>query len=193
MTEHIREEQLALYAGGDLPHRESSAVAAHVQDCPECHQALAEFYDTQNFLTGALQNPTAGELSEVRKRLLKELPPRWTSQRRWTPWMIGAAAAILAMLFLSHGLEHKAAIGRKEQPIVVLPHVTEKLVSRPAAGTPHLLRAASRKKRLRPREAGIRTVSLIARADQAPTIKMTTVDPNVVILWQTNERTGQEP
>ena len=190
--EHIREEQLALYAGGDLSSQENNAVATHLRGCAECQQVLAEFQETRGFVVSALQNPEIGELAEVRRRLAAELSRHQSKERRWAWWMAGATAAALALLILPHRFEKQPVVTLRPEPVITASAVPEKIHSEPLGNVPHLHVAASRTVHARPRKAGIRTVALIAQADQEPVIKMTTADPNVVILWQTDKRTGQE-
>jgi hypothetical protein len=107
---------------------------------------------------------------------------------RWAWWGTGVAAA-LAILIMPRYFEHRPVATERAKPLVL----TESIKPGPPLQIPLTPIASSRPRHLRSQEAGIRTVTLISQADREPIIKMTTADPNVVILWQLNERTGQEP
>lgn len=181
MMEHIGEEQLALYATGDLAPKETSAVAAHVQDCETCREAVAGFRETQGFVVSALVDPAVEELVAVRERVSARLQQTGGRHWRWAwPALGAAAAAALVTTFIT--VEQKPAVMPKPAPPVAplaLPEV-------PHLKIPRLQTAVLHVGHVRHREAGIRSVDLIARADQPALIKMTTADPNVVILWQSN-------
>jgi len=191
MTEHIREEQLALYAWGDLSLQESSAVTAHLQDCARCQKVLAEFHEARSFVTASVQNPEQNELSEVRRRLTAKLQPRRRAERHWAWWGAGIAAA-LALFVLPRSFEKRPVVVQKVRPAITMSALPEMLHPGPAIKLP-LTPVSTLHRRLRPQETGIRTATLISQAGQEPIIKMTTADPNVVILWQLNEITRQEP
>ena len=180
MMEHVREEQLALYAWGDLPPQESRAVTAHLQDCGQCQKVLAEFHETRSFVTVSLQNPDASELSEVHTRLAAKLQPRQASERHWAWWATGVAA-VLALLTLPHRFEHQPIPIQRTESLL-----TENINPGPTIKIPLTPIAASRPRRLRFQKAGIRAVALITQVDREPLIKMTTADPNVIILWQSS-------
>ncbi|HEY7306965.1 MAG TPA: hypothetical protein VH601_22755 [Bryobacteraceae bacterium] len=181
MKEHIREEQIALYAAGDLAAHEAIAVSAHIQDCELCRAALAGFQETQSFVFSSLIDPSADELSEVREGIRMKL-----RQHRGWIWWAAAAAAAVALIFTA--VENKPTTVPKPAPPVArlvppeFPHLE----------APRVRTAISHRAPPRHRDAGIRSVDLIARADQPVMIKMTTPDPNVVILWQSNEKVNNE-
>lgn len=182
MMEHIREEQLALYATGDLAPNDATAVASHAQDCEACQATLARFRETQALVTSALLDPAADELFEVRAGIRMRLQKR----RNWAGWTAAAAAAVVALILF--GFENRPiTVPEPALPVAQLapPEV-------PHLEIPQLRTAVLQKPRVRHREAGIRSVDLIARADQPMLIKMRTADPNVVILWQSNEGVKNE-
>lgn len=186
MMEHIREEQLALYATGDLAAKDASVVAAHMQDCETCQAAIAGFREVQGFVAAALIDPAADELFEVRERVSAKLRERPAGRLQWAGWAAAAAVAVVALILI--GVEYKPPITPKPAPAVAQLKPPEV----PRLEIPQLRTAVLHKRRVRHREAGLRSVDLIARADQPPVIKMTTTDPNVVILWQSNEGVKNE-
>ena len=185
MKEHIAEEQLALYAAGDLAAEEQRAVAAHVEDCADCRNTATEFRQTRTFLSESLSDPDAADLFVVRESVLRGLAHQRNGGRRWA-WMLAGAAAILALAVVSLRFEGQPAIAPLKPP-AVLPGKILPLE------TPHVQTAILRNRHTRARDAaGIRSVALITRANQPPLIKMTTADPKVVILWQSNQTEDEE-
>ena len=185
---HICEEQLALYAWGDLPSQESSVITSHLQDCDSCRKALAKFQEMRGFIAASVHNPEADELSEVHTRLIAELQVQQSNARPWAWWGAGVAAS-LTLLLLPHFFEHRPSA----TPITESLILTENMDPGPTLQIPLTPITASHPKHLRSQKAGIRSVTLISQTDWEPIVKMITADPNVVILWQLNERTGQEP
>lgn len=180
MREHICEERLALYAAGDLERHEISPVAVHVQHCQICQAVVAGFRETQSFLASSLIDPAADDLSDVRDRIREKLRQRQGGHWRWASYAAGAAAAI-ALIFAA--AVHKPAAVPRPAPVIarLTPHEVPRLE------IPQAPESISHRRPAWHRDAGMRSVDLIARADQPPLIKMTTSDPSVVILWQSNE------
>ncbi len=177
---HICEEQLALYAWGDSVPQDHHAIAVHLQSCADCRKRLSEFHEARSFTMSALLNPEAGELSKVRTRLAAKLQPQQVRVKPWAWW--GAGVAALALLILPRSVQ-------KTEPITAPSVLTESIPPGPTIQIPLTPVAASRSRRLRSQKAGIRAVTLISQADREPVIKMTTADPDVVILWQSSEET----
>lgn len=185
---HLSDEQLALYAWGDSEPQEQRAMADHLQDCGQCWKLLSELEEARRFITTSLQNPEQCELAEVRTRLTARLQPQQSSASSWAWWSAGAAAA-LALLLLPHMTERRPSMTQTVEP----PILVEPLSPGPTLQIPLAPVAMSRPKHLRSPKAGIRSVTLISQTDREPIIKMTTADPNVFILWQTNERRELKP
>lgn len=187
MTGHIGEEQLALYAFGDVAAEEGVAIEAHVECCAECQGVLEQFRLTREFVGSALQDPALDDLVAVRAGIRTKLGTRPEKRAVW--WLAGAAAAAVALLLPAvHRGPHLAPTGRTELV------VAQPMVSRTAEDSVRISVAKPRLvARVRHRAEGrarLRTVTLMAGAEQPATIKMKTGDPNVVILWQLSE--GEE-
>jgi anti-sigma factor RsiW len=177
MMEHIPEETLALYAGGDLPADEAIRVDVHLRACSECEVLVREYREAQELLAASVQDPELEELRELRDGIAARLSSGRRRAESWIWWAGAGAAAAIALLFAS----------TFHQPVAAPVKAPETLWLKPALPAPHLEMAVVRKKRIR-RESGIRTVALLTRPDEPSFIKMTTSDPNVVILWQPTER-----
>ena len=187
---HVPEKRLALYAWGDLAPQDQCAIAAHIQSCRQCRAALSEFQETQNLVTTSLQNPEANELSEIRARLTAKLQSRQSSGSPWS-WWGAAVAAALALLVLPNIVEHRPSVIQNAKPVEVSPVLAANLNPGPSLRIPLTPIASLHPRRTRSQKAGIRAVTLILQADWEPVIKMTTADPDVVILWQANKRVEQ--
>ena len=186
MTEHISEERLALYAGRDLPADEAANVEAHLRGCGECQAQAGEYRKTQEFLAAAVLDPEPDELREVRAGIARRL--RDHRRRATALWVWpAAAAAVLALFFVASILRLDTHTSDSMRPMVTHVKTPETLWMTPVFPAPHLEIAALRKKRP-DRRPGIRTVALLRRPDEPALIKMTTSDPNVVILWEASER-----
>jgi cell division septation protein DedD len=181
MMEHIADEQLSLYAAGDLAAAERQLVAVHVEACSDCRNTVAEFREMHRFVSESLSDPETEDLLQVREGVAEKLQRRQSGLRRW-PWGLAAVAAMLAFLIATLRFESHPAMA--PEPVPTIAHLTppEQAPLRPAEPAPvHTVR------HVRHRDAGIRSVALITRANEPPVIKMTTADPNVVILWQSNQ------
>ena len=116
----------------------------------------------------------------MREQIREKLRQRQGRHWQWASYAAGVAA-VAALIFTL--VEHKP--NPVLRPALVLARLTPREI--PRLETPQVRTAVARRRPARHRSAGIRSVDLIARADQPPLIRMTTLDPNVVILWQSNE------
>ncbi len=184
MSAHVTENQLALYAGGDLDPVEAGAVAAHLGECEACRASLAAFEQLETLLKMSFAEPEADELSAVRRKIREKLSRK--HQRRGWKWAWAAAAAAVAVVTSLVSFESRAP--KAEVPVVAQvpppPVPAMRFVE-----TPHLERTGERRERRS--QAGLHTVALITRADAPPLIRMTTADPNVVILWQSKQEENE--
>ena len=130
-------------------------------------------------LASAGVQPSTGDLQEVRQRVLGALGKK-TKRRSYLGWAAVAAALAVTALLLPY-----------KQPAPVEP--TRIAAARPPAPPAHGAEISVVRHERHPRGAGLRSVALIARAGEAPSIKIVTADPSIVILLppepQGNERT----
>lgn len=185
---HIPEEQLALYAGRDLEEEDFRAVGEHLQRCAECRALFEQFQYSAAMLQLGSGEPAADDLRAVREGVIQQLRTRNETARHWV-WAAGAAAAaIVVAVLLLHGKQPpRTAMTARATTMAYLQAGYQPLVelSIPnlAVSTEH---ARTRQHHAAP---GLRTVTLLAERDGPPILRMTTSDPNVVILWQLDERT----
>lgn len=185
---HISEEQLALYAGGDLARSEADAVAQHLRSCACCETRLAEFRESGAVLESAFGEPSEEDLFEVRERVVNRLHKRKQAVHLWRWSTAAAAAAIVTAVLLFHPKQPQQETPNPAPVTTAYLQVHyEPLaqISMPNLNT-QFRPARSRHSHPAP---GLRSVTLIAERDGPPILKMTTSDPNVVIFWQLNERT----
>jgi len=183
--EHISEQRLALYAGGDLPPEEAANVEVHLRSCGDCEWIAGEYQRTQEMMAAAVQDPEPEELRELRAGITARLSDRPRQAVGWIWWAAAASAALVLLFAL---MSQRTRLGDGGGPVVAQTKVPETIWLTPALPIPHLETAVLRKQRTRQRP-GIRTVALLTRPDEPSFLRMTTSDPNVVILWQPSERT----
>lgn len=179
MTAHTSEEQLSLYAAGDLDADTSAKIAAHVSGCESCRAQVDQFRDTLRLIASSFPEPSAEDLSTFRAGLLEQLHRPKQRRASWI-WALAAATAVLALVLLLPRNEKRpaASVVPTALDLTPLPNAVVRL------DVPHLEPAVSRHMRRPQPEAGIRSVALVTRPNQPALIRMTTADPNVVILWQ---------
>lgn len=170
---HLTPETLALHWSRDLPSAESATVSRHLDICPECRRSFAELEISQQLLHSAWLEPSAADLADLRQRVLANLhrpSPKW-------PFAAFAAAAAASVLFLARLYTPLPPPPLPRLPIAWnAPALTPMRVSSPRA-----LNVVARKPRPAPKP-GIRSASFIAQADAPPILKLTTADPDVIIL-----------
>jgi anti-sigma factor RsiW len=186
---HIPEERLALYAGGELQPKELRSTEEHLATCRECRDLLAEFRGDLVALQIGLDEPTPDELLAVRGGVIQQLQKRRKAVAgwRWAVASIAAAASVAAVMFLhpepSHGTRVNPSLAATAYLNVPYRPVADVSIPNLKAKVVHARTAP------RPEPAGIRSVNLLAQQDGPRILKMMTADPNVVILWQLDERT----
>jgi len=191
MNGHISEEMLALYLSGDLPQGQSGEVGEHLSGCGECRASLSEFNQAQSLLKETFREPAWEDLVDLRQSVANRLRTRRPSQKQWIWWLSAAAAMILLLFFSTRQapkVAHRAAVNTAHitKPPNRVPPAPPEPSPRPQAQTEMV-----RVKR-RPVAPGIRSVALITRADQPTVIRISTTDPNVIILWQSDEGTERK-
>ena len=187
---HVSEERLALYAGSDLSRDEARGVEEHLRSCAACRASLAEFQHDRAVLLSNLREPAAEELIDVRRRVLSQLEKERRATGNWI-WAAAAAVAAIVVAFFLFPWQQSRRVVHRAPAITSYLRAPYRQIARPTI--PNLAatvepRRASRKE-LAP---GLRTVSLLSERDGPPILKITTSDPEVVILWQVNGRTQRQ-
>ncbi len=98
------EDQLALLAGGDLPHDETSALRLHLPTCETCRRTLVEFREAMEWAKHA-DAPAFDErdLLQLRRRVTSAIEGRRPTPVWWRPLLgsMVAAAALVAVAWVS--------------------------------------------------------------------------------------------
>jgi len=189
MSGHPDPHELALWAGGDLHLSDAPRVGLHLDGCAECRQTVEEIESTQVLLRSAFAEPSEVDVESVRGGLARRLAARQRTAR-WC-WSMGCAAAALLILFLGATYrklpvppvaERSIQLPRLSAPAHVELEIPEvKQVARPRPQRPHARE-----------EAGLRAVNLLPGADGSLELRLTTADPNVIILLPPTERTVEQ-
>jgi anti-sigma factor ChrR (cupin superfamily) len=189
VTDHADENQLALYSTGDLDSSQLEYLEQHVAYCPACRGRLAEFEHIQTIFLSLRSEPSPHDVCDVRTRVMQAIQNRPKPHRilQWAP----AAAAVIAAILLFLGNQEPVAKKRVQPPFAVV-RQAPKAASWPSAP----VRAVRAVRRIHNRPAaGLKSIALLTAADRAPTAKITTSDPNVIILLppdsSSNERTNE--
>jgi len=183
MTEHPKEKDLALYAGNDLPDTEAVLVRRHLAECAGCESLAEEFAAAGEWLASCKSEPLARELRSVRENVMRRMAPR-RAGFRWWQWLPVPLACAAAALYWAGG---DRTTGRPlEQSADQRVHIAL-ATPKPAAPVPAQARMTRRKRRAET-VPGVRAVALITPPGRAAVIRLTTADPNVVILLEADER-----
>jgi hypothetical protein len=184
MNQHPDDKQLALYAGGDLSEKDAQIVEQHIGLCPVCTETLVDLRRTRQWLRMAQVEPTREDLDDVRMRVMAALPAPQAGWRWWRWLSAGAVAAIMAV-FLRPVQRPPVTPRRAEHAQVSAPVPTRHLEERPIAQARVVRPHTAIPRRL---EAGLRHVELVTVRGAPEALRMTTANPDVVILLQMGEK-----
>jgi Anti-sigma-K factor rskA/Putative zinc-finger len=132
--EHIRLEDLELFALSALPENEADALRAHLSTCAECSVRLAEARGHASLLAFAVpQERPAGTIkaelmARVRANLQAEEMNAWPSRVRteehkpakgpasgWLTWVLASAAVLLALVSFALSWQNRNMAARLQQ------------------------------------------------------------------------------
>lgn len=188
MSKHPGEEVLALWAGGELDGSVAPEVNRHLEACTECRGRAEEIRSVRELLQGAFAEPSEADLQQLRSGL-----ERLLKKRQATRWCWSLASAAAGLVFVLVGVSHRST------PVPIVPERTVQLLTltRPvhlALNIPDTKPVV--KRRVLPsraeQPAGLRAVNFVPGADGSIQLRLTTADPNVIILLPTTERTGEQ-
>jgi anti-sigma-K factor RskA len=120
MTVHPQfDEDLALFALGELTGERRLAVEKHVEECPECRRELEEVWGDLALLALSANGPKPPERARARLLAAIEAEPRSaqviaTAPRMWwrpLEWALGAAAVVAIVVLLLQNADLKKQIG----------------------------------------------------------------------------------
>ncbi len=179
MSGHFGVNELALFAGGDLPGEERVAISEHLRECVECREQAASF----EALGGSLREFAIEPADEDLRLMRESVAHRIDAGKRGSLWNWCWAclpAGLAAASILTFIGVHRTT---PPESVKILQATT--LSPQPLPQVPLVIALAEPKPKVKPlhkSEAGIRTVSLVARKDGSSVLRMTTADPNVLIL-----------
>jgi hypothetical protein len=189
MTGHPAAEILALWAAADLDPHVTSEVGLHLESCAECRGYVGEIKHTREVLAGCWEEPSEADLFQLRIGLGRSLERR----RRTARWCWSLAAAASALVFMFGGVSHRSArVPAVTQESIQLPPLR---ISMPVALDIPAVKQVGRPRAQRPRagqDAGLRGVNFVPRADGSTELRLTTADPNVIILLPRTETTVEQ-
>jgi len=201
MNRHIREEQLALFAGGDLKEKEALRLGHHLSGCPACRERVESYRGDREELSALRETGIdESDLEFVRRSVLSRLPAERQAGFRFTPLSWGTLAAAI-LVSAAIGIRYWSRVPAEQYP--GLPEPARRTQAEPARTAParqdaspaRTAAAKSSKVPRIPRQLASATLSLPAVAaagrPAAPAqsmqdeviIKLETSDPNVVIIW----------
>jgi len=106
MTNHpIEPEELMAYVDGELLPDRAAAAADHLERCRECQRLAADLQSVSHKLMAWEVQPPEG-LKAPSAAVEPPAPASWPKRlhlpwnRRWTPWALGLAAAVLAVVLV---------------------------------------------------------------------------------------------
>lgn len=186
MADHPPEGDLALYVTGDLEHSRLALTGQHAEHCAMCRERLEEFEHLHCLLESFPAEPEPPDLLAVRTGVIRALENG--RRRHRVEWAVVAAAGAALLLFT---FPEKRLLAPRA-PAVHVQHSGEAR-SRPSA--PVRAVPVIRRQRRTPRPRLV-TAALLSQPGNAPVIRMTTSNPNVVILLppdsQSDERMPNE-
>jgi anti-sigma-K factor RskA len=117
------DEDLALFALGELTGERRLAVEKHVEECPECRRELEQVWGDLALLALSAEGPKPPARARERLMAAIEKEPRRTQPIRtaphrnwWRPleWVLGAAAVVVIAVLLIQNADLKKQIGGVE-------------------------------------------------------------------------------
>lgn len=169
------ENDVALYAGGDLPAGRIARVESHLSECADCRALAGDLRGSQALLAGLRDDPLVDDLAvEVHRRVMSQLGGARVSRRRaLTPLLALAAALILAVVLLWPRQHANPLPIARVQPVRVTP----------AAPTPRPAIVRVHHRVIRRRRPAPSTQS-----GPPLLVQFVTDDPNIVVYWLVDQK-----
>ena len=204
------ENDIALYVEGDLGPAKACEIQAHVLICGPCRSLETSLRESQSMLKSLRQDTvSAAALSAVRTRVLAEISGR--SRPLWGRWVYAMTGALF-VVFLSVGLVWYRAKDTQTQQVVVgnplpppaavpLTRGTMTVVPPPAVGPLSEVAKSNVNEHVsvsvplregdgRRRRQGVAHTPNPIESPKPLMVKLLTDDPNIVIYWLVDQKTG---
>jgi hypothetical protein len=163
------EEQVVLYAGGDLNAPAAAEVERHIAECPGCQLFASGLAESLACIRAAHEAEIApAHYTALRARVMASVA-RQKRRARWT-WLY-AAAAVAAAVLLVAGLRLRV----HDLPAVALK------TAPPAPAAAWQIASAHRPPELRP--VPRRHAPAVRPKTEQVLVKIETGDPDIVVLW----------
>lgn len=178
MNLHPSDKLLALYAGADTNPHQNTQIRAHLETCSNCRAVVDDFEHLALELQSTVVEPDPADLQAVRSRVLDRL-----AQPRRVRWQLvyGVAAGLAAAAAGFLTLQPRAQTISPPTFAIDVDLPRAPLVS---YELPNLSYVPRRHSEMR---AGLRAVSFVTSSDGSGHLRLTTADPNVVILLPLSE------
>jgi anti-sigma factor RsiW len=167
---------IALYAGGDLPDGRIAPVEAHLAQCSDC-RALSDELRAGQALLGELRDEPLEDLmvAQVRRRVMAQVgvAPRQPSRLYWKLALAAALLLAAVLLWPRHAARHFTAplVARVEPP-----HVTQ---------APRISMARARHRIVRRHH---RRAPATAETGPPLLVQFVTDNPNIVVYWLVDQK-----
>jgi hypothetical protein len=184
MTGHPDPHTLALWVGGDLDGHAAPKVKLHLEACPNCRKTVEEIEATQLLLQFAIREPSEAELLGVRRGISRGLRHR----RRmilWS-WSLGSAAAILVLLF-AVVTPPPPPVPPAQKGMVQLPLPQRRMYPGLEIAEVKRVERRSSRRAFEGVGAGLRAVNFARGPHGLTQMRLTTTDPNIVIILPSTE------
>lgn len=107
MTAHLV-EKLSPYLDGELSPGEAAEVRAHLRECSDCAERLAELAAVDELAQGLTVEAPGGYFESFPARLREKLPERAPAARRLPMWALAAAAVLLLAVITPLSLRERS-------------------------------------------------------------------------------------
>lgn len=189
MNRHPAAEILALWTGADLDRDVTSELGLHLEGCAECRRKVEEIKRAQELLAASFEEPSEADLLQVRVGLRQSL-----EKRRLLLWCWSLAGAAAALVLATVGVTHRSApvAALEERTIQLPPFPISTRVALEVPDSKQIAKAHLQRRRTE-QPTGLRAVNFVSGADGSTLLRLTTADPNVIILLpQPTERTVEQ-
>jgi anti-sigma factor RsiW len=193
------ENDIALYVEGDLDRVNARKIETHVMSCDKCREIVEDLRESQSaFKSLRLDTVSAAALSYVRTRVLAEVA-EGNAHRSWGRWVYAIAGFAFALVILVAIMRHAQKPAATEQQVTrnnALPAVASESVlpqvSVPAAEVqkPRVVSHVRRNATVPPYRDGQAETETQPDTPKQIVVKLLTDDPNIVIYWLVDQKTG---
>jgi hypothetical protein len=176
----VSEEQLALYTSSDLNPEEGAGVSEHLVKCAPCRQTLADLQLSLQLFAEISVAPNSEDLRSLRNDVMQRLRKNRSQSRSVRAAAIAASLGLLIAPLLLRDKAHD----QRANTVAHLQSLAPPPI--PSFNPPDLVPVRPVYYRVRKHNsvAGLRAVAFNTRPEGRPELRISTADPNVVILLE---------